>query len=57
LTEIGVGSKFGKWNFFGEKFDGEYISFGHGGWKIAFPAAIMIDGRTNVPTHLTVLAV
>jgi hypothetical protein len=55
LLEISFAGESGERNFFGEKVDFQDITFVECVFKITFPAAVMFEGWTNVPTNFAVL--
>ena len=55
LLEVSFSGESGEGNFFGEKVDFQDITFVECVFKITFPAAVMFEGWTNVPTNFAVL--
>jgi hypothetical protein len=55
LLQVGGIGEGGKWSFFREEINLEYISFLHGVWKVAAIAAIMFQRGADVPSHFSVL--
>jgi hypothetical protein len=56
LLKVFVAIEFGERYFLREKVDFEDIAFGHGVFEVAFPAAVVLEGGSNVPTNLAVFS-
>jgi hypothetical protein len=54
LLKVFVAGEFREWDLLREKVYLEDVSFRHGIFEVALPAAVVLEGRAYIPTNLAV---